>query len=111
MAELNAELVEHRLRTQQKQIDKLHDELKEFKRETEKDLEESNEKITKLATSQGRIEIMFSNLSDKMEEIGLSVKTVAEAAGKDQGWRALITDIVKVILLIIGFFTTGKLFF
>lgn len=111
MAELNAELVEHKLISQQREIDSLKTEIREFKKEVEEDLEESNKKITRLATSQGRIEIMFANLSDKMEEIGLSVKTVAEAAGKDQGWRALITDIVKVVLLIIGFFTTGKLFF
>lgn len=111
MAELNAELVEHKLNSQQREIESLKTELRDFKKEVEDDLEESNKKITKLATSQGRIELMFSNLSEKMEEIGLSVKTVAEAAGKDQGWRALITDIVKVILLILGFFATGKFFF
>ncbi|PAF19764.1 hypothetical protein [Terribacillus saccharophilus] len=111
MAELNAELVEHKLNSQQREIESLKTELRDFKKEVEDDLEESNKKITKLATSQGRIEIMFSNLSEKMEEIGLSVNRVAEAAGKDQGWRALITDIVKVILLILGFFATGKFFF
>jgi uncharacterized membrane-anchored protein YhcB (DUF1043 family) len=104
MAEINAELVEHRLKTQQEKIEKLEIELRDFKKDTEEDFAETNEKVNKLATSQGRIELMLSNVSEKIDKI-------AESAGKDQGWRALVTDIVKVVLLILGFFATGKFFF
>jgi predicted nuclease with TOPRIM domain len=111
MAELNAELVKHKLESQQKEINELKDGLKELKKDTAEDLEVANTKINKLATQNGRIELMLSNVTEKIENMGKSIDKVAESAGKDQGWRALMTDIVKVVLLILGFFATGKFFF
>ncbi|POD46297.1 hypothetical protein BKM15_26000 [Pseudomonas syringae pv. syringae] len=100
-----------RVETLEQEVKDLKKELKEHAKENTEDFIEVNDRVDDLATVTGRVEIMFANLTQTTKEMKADIKEIAASAGKDQGWRALITDIVKLIILIIVFVATGKMTF
>ena len=60
------------------------------------------------ALSMREIKIMFSHIVETSDEMKDDIKTLGDASNKEKGWRAIIVDILKVILLLIGFIATGK---
>ena len=86
-------------------------ELRDHVRENDVDHDKMNEDIVAASTSIGRVEIMFAHLKTTTEGMDKKIDDIAKSAGRDQGWRALITDLIKIILLISGFVASGKFFF
>ena len=105
-------------------INSLEDKLRELKREIKdntrdinkrfndnaKKYDELNDKVDDLEKTIGRIEYMFDSMNNSQSEMKTDIKTIAASAGKDQGWRALVTDIIKTTLMILGFILGGKWF-
>lgn len=61
--------------------------------------------MAQMATNSDEMKKSFEKTSDEIKE---NVKVLGEASNKEKGWRAIIVDILKVILLILGFIATGK---
>lgn len=61
--------------------------------------------ITQMATNSEEMKKTFKETSD---EIKSDVKKLGDASDKEKGWRGIIVDILKIILLLIGFIATGK---
>lgn len=96
-------------------IENLEEKLKDLKKEVKdqdkdnvKKFDDLNDRVDDLASTINRIEFMFTNLTSTQNEMKDDIKTIANSAGKDSGWRALMTDVIKAVLLIAGFFATGK---
>jgi hypothetical protein len=98
-----------RITVLEREMRELKSDFKELKKENAIEHDELDKKLTDSASSVGRIEIMFAHMNQRMDKMDKSIDTIAVAAGKDQGWRALITDIIKAIILIAAFFATGKI--
>src|SRR4051812_39115998 len=98
-----------RIETLEREIKDIKNEMKEQSKDNIKEFNDLNDRVDDLATSQGRVEIMFTHVTQRLDKMDKSIETIAESAGKDQGWRALITDIIKLVILIISFIITGKL--
>ncbi|MBW3113017.1 hypothetical protein KYJ26_14300 [Bacillus sp. MCCB 382] len=86
-------------------------ELRDHVRENDIEHDKMNDDIVDVATSIGRVEIMFTHIKDTQSDMKQEISKIAASAGRDQGWRALITDLIKIILLICGFVASGKFFF
>lgn len=61
--------------------------------------------ITQMAVNSDDMKKNFKETSD---EIKAEVKALGAKSDKDSGWRAIIVDLIKVILIILGFIATGK---
>ena len=97
-----------RLDTAEAEIKELKDAIKELSKDSTKGFSEVNDRIDELNLFTREVKIMLVNFSDTQVEMKSDIKGIAASAGKDQGWRALITDVIKAVLLILGFFATGK---
>lgn len=51
---------------------------------------------------------MKKNFKEATDEIKADVKSLGDKSEKEKGWRAIVTDILKIIILIIIFIATGK---
>lgn len=110
MPETVAVLVE-KVRVLEREMGDVKKELREHIRDNDIDHDKMNNDIVSAANSIGRVEIMFAHLKTTTEGMDKKIDDIAKSAGKDQGWRALITDLIKIILLITGFVASGKFFF
>lgn len=88
-----------------KEIKKEH---KEFQDKVETKFEKLNEQVDEVASFNDRIEIMFSNFLESQRELKEDVSKIAEKVDKEQGWRGIIIDILKLAAVIISFIATGK---
>ncbi|UXR28828.1 hypothetical protein [Bacillus paranthracis] len=88
-----------------KEIKKEH---KEFQEKVENKFEKLNEQVDEVASFNDRIEIMFSNFLESQRELKEDVSKIAEKVDKEQGWRGIIIDILKLAAVIISFIATGK---
>lgn len=52
---------------------------------------------------------MKENFKETSDEIKKDVKAMSAKNDKDNGWRAIIIDLIKVILMILGFIAGGKI--
>lgn len=102
------DILKLKIETLEDKLKELKDEVKHQDRDNIKKFDEINDKVDELSSSITRIEIMFANIITSQTEMKDDIKTIATSAGKDSGWRALITDILKAVILIAGFFATGK---
>lgn len=103
-------------------IQNLEDKLKDIKKEIkdnnkdvvvkfndhDKKFDELHDRVDDLEKTIGRIEYMFDSMTKNHTEMKTDIKTIAASAGKDQGWRALLTDIIKIAGIILTFILTGK---
>lgn len=110
MADSVAVLVE-KVRVLEREMGHVKKELREHIRDNDTEHDKLNADIVSAASSIGRVELMFAHLKDTTEGMDKKIDDIAKSAGKDQGWRALITDLLKIILLIGGFVASGKFFF
>lgn len=110
MPETVAVLVE-KVSNLEREMREVRKELREHVRENDAEHDKMSDDIVEVATSIGRVEIMFSHLKMTTEGMDKKIDEIAKSAGRDQGWRALITDLIKIILLICGFVASGKFFF
>jgi methyl-accepting chemotaxis protein len=97
-----------RIETLEREVAEIKGELKEQARDNAKGFNEINDRVDELSTITSEVKVMFANLTQSHQEMKEDIKGIAASAGKDQGWRALVTDLIKAVLLIIGFFATGK---
>lgn len=97
-----------RLEAAEREIKELKKEMKDLSKDSSKGFNEVNDRIDELNIFTSEVKIMLSNFSVNQNEMKEDIKGIAASAGKDSGWRALITDIIKAVLLILGFFATGK---
>jgi predicted transcriptional regulator len=108
MADVTLAVIAEKVKNLEKGMIELRKDLKEHMKDNEEDFENLGKKLEDVATVQGRVEMMFTNLVETNKRMDKRIEDIAAAAGKDQGWRALIIDIIKAVVLILGFFATGK---
>lgn len=104
------QILELQIQTIRQDLKDLRDDFKQHVKDNKDDHEVMEKDIIASASAIGRIEIMLSHIVETNREIKKQVGEIATAAGKDQGWRALITDIIKAILVIGGYIAAGKFF-
>ena len=101
-------ILDLRLKQAEKEIEDLKRELKELSRDNVKEFVEVHERIDKLHEFTIEVKMMLANFTTSQSEMKTDIKTIAASAGKDQGWRALLTDIIKIAGIILGFILGGK---
>ena len=99
-----------RLERTEEEIKELKRELKNTSKDNERKIEEINERIDSINEFTIEIRMMMQNFALAQSEMKEGIKGIAASAGKDQGWRALLTDIIKAVLMIVGFILGGKWF-
>lgn len=107
MADSMAVLVE-KVRVLEREMGDVKKELREHIRDNDVEHDKMSDDIVATATSIGRVEIMFAHLKTTTEGMDRKIDDIAKSAGKDQGWRALVTDLIKGVLLIGGLIASGK---
>lgn len=100
-----------RIETLEREVKDIKSEIKEQARDNKKGFTEINDRVDELATITTEIKVMFANLTQSNTEMKEDIKTIAASAGKDQGWRALVTDIIKLLIMLGTFIATGKMIF
>jgi septal ring factor EnvC (AmiA/AmiB activator) len=100
-----------RIETLEREIKDIKSEIKEQAKDNAKGFTEINDRVDELATITTEIKVMFANLTQSNKEMKEDIKAIAASAGKDQGWRALITDIIKLLIMLGTFIATGKMLF
>ena len=103
-------ILDLRLKQAEKEIEQLRAELKQLSRDNSKGFIEVNDRIDKLQEFTIEVKMMMANYTSSQTEMKDNIKTIAASAGKDQGWRALVTDIIKISGIILGFILGGKWF-
>jgi predicted nuclease with TOPRIM domain len=107
LEQLETEL--HEIKESQKEgFKEIKKEHKEFQQKVETKFEKLNEQVDEVASFNDRIEIMFSNFLESQRELKEDVSKIAEKVDKEQGWRGIIIDILKLAAVIISFIATGK---
>ena len=89
-------------------IDKNDDEHKELRAgiaESNLIAREINIKMAQMVQNSDEMKKTFREATD---EIKVDVKALGVKSDKQGGWQAIVYDLVKVILLIVGFIATGK---
>ena len=102
------DILKLKIETLEDKLKELKNEVKQQDRDNVKKFDEINDRVDDLSSSITRIEVMFTNIVTSQSEMKDDIKSIASSDGKDSGWRALITDILKAVILIAGFFATGK---
>lgn len=113
------EVLALRLQNAEEEIKNLKQELKQTAKDNGQKFEEINDRIDRINEFTVEIRLMMANFtSAQLEmkddfksshlEMKENIKTIAASAGKDAGWRALLTDIIKAVLMILGFILGGK---
>lgn len=102
------EVLDLRLKHAEKEIEELKREIKQLSKDNAKGFNEVHDRIDKLNEFTIEVKLMMSNYTSSQTAMREDIKGIAASAGKDQGWRALLTDLIKAAILIIGFFATGK---
>ena len=102
------DILKLKIETLEDKLKDLKNEVKQQDRDNVKKFDEINDRVDDLSSSITRIEVMFANITTIQTEMKDDIKTIASTSGKDSGWRALITDIIKAVILIAGFFATDK---
>ena len=97
-----------RVKQLEREMKDIKQDLKEHLKENNQEHEEMQKRIADGAVSMGEIKIMFSHIVQSSEEMKDDIKALGEASNKEKGWRAMIIDLVKIILMILGFIATGK---
>lgn len=111
-----------RIETLEREIKDIKSEIKEQAKDNKKGFTEINDRVDELATITSEVKIMFANLTQShkdlktdieknQQEMKEDIKIIAASAGKDQGWRALVTDIIKLLIMLGTFIATGKMIF
>lgn len=103
----------------EKDVKDLSGEFKQHVRDNDAEHKEMRQNIAESALSVREIKLMITQMVSNNDEMKKSfketsdsiksdVKALGEASDKEKGWRAIIVDILKIILLLIGFIATGK---
>lgn len=98
------------LRVQQleREMKDMRQDFKAHIQDNDKEHKEMRAGIAEGALSMREIKIMFSHIVETSDEMKEDIKTLGVASNKEKGWRAIIVDILKIILMILGFVATGK---
>ncbi|MCM3598729.1 hypothetical protein M4D55_23500 [Metabacillus idriensis] len=107
MAETVAVLVE-KVRVLEREMREVKNELRTHIAKNSEEHDELNDDIAAAANSIGRVELMFTHLKTTNENMDKKIDEIAKSAGKDQGWRALLTDLIRGAVLIGGLIASGK---
>lgn len=105
----------------EKDIKDLRDDLREHinknddeHKKMQASIAESNLMVREInfSTKQTAVDIsdMKKNSKESTDRIESKLEALGAKSDKESGWRAIVTDILKIILLLIGFIATGKWF-
>ena len=97
-----------RLERAEEEIKELKKELKSTSKDNDAKFDEINDRIDTINEFAVEVRMMMQNFALAQSDMKGDIKGIAASAGKDQGWRALLTDIVKAVLMILGFILGGK---
>lgn len=103
-------ILQLRIETLEREVKEIKKELKTQAKDNGDGFKEVNDRVDALASSQGRVEIMFANLIETTKEMKEDIKEIAASAGKDQDWRDVLKDIIKVVLIIAAYIGGSKIF-
>lgn len=104
----------------EKDLKELNQDLKSHIQKNDDEHKEMRASIAESALSLREIKIMFAqivatfdemkkDIKDSNIEMKAEIKILGEANNKEKGWRAIIADILKIIIMIIAFVLSGKL--
>lgn len=114
-------ILELRVSETEKDIKEVSRELKEHIRKNDDEHKEMRANIAESTLSVREIKLMMSQMVNNSEdmkktfkeatdEIKADVKSLGDKNGKENVLRAVLQDVVKIILMILGFIVTGKFF-
>ena len=96
-------------------VSELEADFKEIKQDLKSHIQKNDEEhkemrasIAESALTLREIKIMFAQIVTTSDEMKEDIKTLGVANNQEKGWRAIIVDILKIILMILGFIVTGK---
>lgn len=103
----------------EKDVKEVTRDLKEHIRKNDDEHKEMRQNIAEVSLSVREIKLMNTHtvtIIEKMEksfeknskEVKDELRALNARSDKETGWRAIIVDIIKVIILILGFIATGK---
>lgn len=93
------------LREHIRKNDDEHKEMRQNIAESTLSVREIKLMITQMTTNNDDMKKNFKEISD---EIKTDIKMLSAENKKEKGWRGIIMDILKIIILLIGFIATGK---
>lgn len=121
-----------RVETLEQQLKEVKEELKVQSKDNAKGFTDINDRVDALTNFTTEVKIMLANFSENQKEMKETsaesqkemkktladtvmdlkedIKNIATSAGKDQSWRALLTDLIRVFIVIAGVIGGGKLF-
>ncbi|MGE7880168.1 hypothetical protein [Peribacillus muralis] len=124
-------ILDLRVKTLEEELKEVKKELKIQARDNAKGFTDINDRVDILTNFTTEVKIMLSNfsqnqkemkeasaenqkeikktLSETVTELKNDIKDIASLAGKDQGWRALISEIIKVVLTVASIIGGSKL--
>lgn len=115
-AEKDIKAVSDKLENHISKNDDEHKELRAGIAESNLIAREINIKMSQMVQNSDDMKRSFKESTDEMkkdfkestDEIKTNMKAIGDSQNKEKGWRAVIQDLVKIILMILGFILGGK---
>lgn len=113
------QILDLRVSEVEKDVKSVTSDLREHIRKNDDEHKEMRANIAESTLSVREIKLMITQMAGNSEEMKRSfketsneikdeVKALRADSNKEKGWRGIIVDILKVIILLIGFIATGK---
>jgi chromosome segregation ATPase len=113
----NIGVLTERLKSVEREIIELKREHREHRDKIDEKFEKVNIKIDdveddigQMSTFNEKLDVMFQHLLKSHDEMKADIGKIADKVEKEQGWRGIMIDVLKLAAVIITFVATGKWF-